>query len=250
MKLLYKKDNYQLQEVTIEEITALNLELPPDKQVTYSSTLTQQRLVDTLHKEGTFSPISLGVLTAPNLPQKLIILDGCKRYKALLNFPDRPFLVEVWSVSSPEELAIKHLEHFGLDNNFYRLDYSLLPYLKDIRIKKEDNYSKVKENVEFVLGYLFGKPLRENWAKKDLFAALNLNKVIDRLRNENIVSDFNVAVDYVSNITNNYNTALALISKFGTRLPFSISRDYISRLTEESYYYHKSEKAEFIYNQL
>ena len=87
MKLLYKKDNYQLQEVTIEEITALNLELPPDKQVTYSSTLTQQRLVDTLHKEGNFSPISLGVLTAPNLPQKLIILDGCKRYKALLNFP-------------------------------------------------------------------------------------------------------------------------------------------------------------------
>ena len=102
MKLLYKKDNYQLQEVTIEEITALNLELPPDKQVTYSSTLTQQRLVDTLHKEGTFSPISLGALTAPNLPQRLIILDGCKRYKALLNFPDRPFLVEVWSVSNPE----------------------------------------------------------------------------------------------------------------------------------------------------
>jgi hypothetical protein len=63
------------------------------------------------------------------------------------------------------------------------------------------------------------------------------------------VSDFNVAIDYVNNITNDYYTALALISKFGTKLPFRISRDYISRLTEESYYYNKSEKAE-LYNQL
>ena len=102
MKLIYENDNYQLQEVTIKELVDLNLELPPDKQVTYSSKLTLQRLVDTLHKEGTFSPISLGALTAPNLPQRLIILDGCKRYKALLKFPDRPFLVEVWSVSNPE----------------------------------------------------------------------------------------------------------------------------------------------------
>lgn len=248
MKLIYEKDNYQLQEVSVKELT--QLELPPDKQITYSSKLTQQRLIDALHKKSTFSPISLGALVKNNLVERLIILDGYKRYKTLLNFPNRPFLVEVWSVNRPEELAIKHLEHFGLDNNFYRLNYSLLPYLKDIKVKRKDNYSKVKENVEFVLSYLFGKPLKEGWAKEDLFAALNLNKVISRLKSENIVSDFNIAADYVNNITNDYYTALALISKFGTGFPFNISKDYIMNLTKESYYYNKSLKTEFIYNQL
>lgn len=59
-----------------------------------------------------------------------------------------------------------------------------------------------------------------------------------------------MAINYVSNVTNDYNTALALISKFGTKLPFNISKDYILNSTKESYYYNRSLNSEFIYNKL
>lgn len=245
MKTLYKKDNYQLQEVSIKELINIGLELPPDKQITKNSQLTQQRLLNDAAKGDTFSPISLGVLFSDNLPKRTIILDGYKRYKALLNF-NRTFLIEVWSVNSPEELAIKHLEHFSLDSNFHKLTYSFLPYLKEVKTN-----TKVKESIEFLLGYLFGKPLKEGWDQERFFTVLNLNKVIDRLKNESIVKDFNQAVDYVNSITCDYYTALALISKFGTKLPFTVSKEYVLKLTEEANYsYPISLKADFIYNQL
>lgn len=251
MKLIYKNDNYQIQEITVEELNINGLELPLNNQITYAKKLTHQRLIDALHNKESFRPISLGSLTSKdNLVKKFIILDGYKRYKALLNFPDKPFLIEIWSVNTPEELAVKQLEHFNLDDNFYKLQYSLSPYLTNIKAEKKNNYNNIIENVEFLVCYLFSRPLIEKNTQDKMFTALTLNKVINRLRNENIVSDFNTAIAYIDKVTDDYYTAKALVSKFGTKLPFNISKDYILNLTKESYYYSYCQRAEFIYNNL
>lgn len=251
MKLIYKNNNYQIQEITVEELSVNGLELPLNKQITYAKKLTHQRLIDALHKKHSFSPISLGSLTnKDNLVKRIIILNGYKRYKALLNFPDQPFLIELWDVNTPEELAIKHLEYFNLDDNFYKLQYSLFPYLKNIKTKEKNNYNNVITNIEFLLCYLLNKPLKENNAQDNMFTTLTLDKVISRLKNKNIILDFNTAVDYINNVTDDYYTAKALVSKFGTKLPFNISKDYIFNLTKESYYYSYCQRAEFIYNNL
>lgn len=253
MKLIYKNNNYQIQEITVEELNINGLELPLNKQITstYAKNLTHQRLINALHKEDNFSPISLGSLTnKDNLVKRIIILDGYKRYKALLNFPNKPFLIEIWDVNTPEELTIKHLEYFNLDDNFYKLQYSLFPYLKNIKAEKKNNYNNVIKSVEFLLCYLFCKPLNEDNTQDRFFTTLNLDKVISRLKNKNIISDFNTAVEYINNVTYDYYTAKALVSKFGTKLPFNISKDYILNLTKESYYYSYCQRAEFIYNNL
>ena len=52
MKLIYKNNNYQIQEITVEELNINGLELPLNKQITntYAKNLTHQRLINALHK--------------------------------------------------------------------------------------------------------------------------------------------------------------------------------------------------------